>query len=117
VAYAYGYIDWMASPFSGPLRGPGTAAYNDNIYTYGDRLSGPTGIIGPPQDKDDIILLPVAGANALMGGSSAANGNPMMRALITLGIAIIFIAIIVLTIVFMTRRKPRRPPPLPPMAG
>ena len=112
VLYGDGHVEWFTSPFAGASRSVGGSVYQDNIYTYG--MGATQGIIGPPQDELDSILLPVAGTGLIPPKSTAFDRNPLLFILLYAGAGLLVVAAIVLVLYFALRRPSHTPPPLPP---
>jgi hypothetical protein len=112
VMYGDFHVEWNNNPLAGATRGTGAASYQDNIYTYGVS-PGPTGIVGPPQDHLDSILLPVVGQGFVVPQKTLFQKNPMFMILIVLGIAVLVIGGVIVAIVLALRPRRVPPPPLP----
>lgn len=115
VLYGDFHVEFCATPFAGAMRTADSAtAVQDNIYAFGTG-TGPSGIVGPPQDRFDSVLLPVIGANPPKAPLMI---KPGMILLLLAGIAVVVIAGVVILVILLVKRSGRAaampPPALPP---
>lgn len=113
VLYADGHVDWTTSPFAGIKQ--------DNIYVYGPSpktaypgVTSAVGFYGSQINARDSVLLPTWDANTPLPAVGAMASGPwiVVLAVLVLG-TLMVVAGVVFLIVYLRRKPPQGPPPLP----
>lgn len=118
VLYADGHAEFATTPFAGmtvAAPGGGLVNYRDNIYVAGPQppsANGSGGVLNSgAQHANDSILLPTH----LDGYQPPAAAGGGSNVLVIVLAAVLVIGIVVALVIFMRSRRPKTPPPLPPM--
>jgi prepilin-type processing-associated H-X9-DG protein len=107
VCYCDGHVEFQQTPFCGAtlLKSDGITPepFKDNIYTYGVSATSPGGIgvIGPPQQKGDTVLLPVS-TGSIAAGVSHSGGT--MGWIVGL-LLILILGAVIFTVMLLRQRR------------